>query len=104
MRAYARHTTYKGLPIIIRWFEVARGESWGPGTRRYAGSYLVESPDAAFGVWQVLREDVFASYEDAAEHALAVARRAINTSFAAAGLSARTRLSDANSASSSARG
>lgn len=78
MRPYARHMAYRGLPITVRWFELDRGDSWGPGTRRFAGSYLVAAPGPAFGIWQYLYEDTFDSYDAASAHALAAAQRAID--------------------------
>lgn len=62
MRPYARHTMYKeGLAVTVRWFELDRGDRWGPGTRRFAGSYLVAAPGPASGTWQVLDQEAFAA-------------------------------------------
>jgi len=82
MRSRDRHTTYKGLAIIVRWIEMERrdGDSWGPGTHRFTGSYLVAAQGAAFGKWQHLERYVFDNYRAAAAHALAEAQRAIDTS------------------------
>jgi hypothetical protein len=81
MRSRDRLTTYKGLAILVRWVELDRGDSWGPGTHRFTASYLVAAPGPAFGVWHCLRQDVFDSYRAASAHALAAAQRAIDTNI-----------------------
>jgi hypothetical protein len=75
----ARHSTYKGLAIMTRWFELDRGDSWGPGTRRYAGSYFVAVLGPGFGAWQYLHQDAFDSFHAASAHALSAAKRIIDT-------------------------
>jgi len=72
---------YKGLPITVRWIELDRGDRWGPGTHRFIGSYLVSAPGPAFGNWQYLHDDVFASYHAASAHALFAAQRVIDTNL-----------------------
>ena len=81
MRSRDRHTTYRGLAIIVRWVELDRVNGWGPGTHRFTASYLVAAQGAAFGRRQYFHQSVFASYHAAAAFALAEAKRAIDPSL-----------------------
>ena len=79
LRSRDRHTTYRGLAIIVRWVELDRGDAWGPGTHRFTASFLVAAQGAAFGRREHLHRNVFDSYHAAAAFALAEAKRSIDT-------------------------
>ena len=66
MKSNERHTQYKGLKITIRWTELERHGSFGPGGHRYTASYLIAAQDAKYGTWHHLPDDVFVSFDTAA--------------------------------------
>ena len=79
MRTGVRHSTYRGLPITVRWTEIARGgTSWGPTGHQFVGSYLIAAAGAESDTWQHCSMRVFLSLHGAAAHALAEAQRQID--------------------------
>jgi hypothetical protein len=55
-----------------------RGDSWGPGSHRFAASYLIEATGAEFRTWQHFAKNVFSTIDAAAAYALAQAQQAID--------------------------
>jgi hypothetical protein len=81
MRARNRRTTYRGHLVTIRWVELDRGDSWGPGSHRFTASYLIEGKGAEFGKWHHFPDKVFIRFDAAAAYALAQAQEAIDASM-----------------------
>jgi hypothetical protein len=77
LRSRERRAEYLGLPIIVRWNELERGDGWGPGGHRFTCTYLIGSQGAGFGSWQQVPH-VFPAYDAAAAYALAEAKRSID--------------------------
>jgi hypothetical protein len=82
-RSRDRLTHYRGLAIVVRWTELERSpDHWGPRGHRFIGSYRVATQDDD-DIWQHLPQRVFLSYDAAAAHALAEAKRAVDSRLAA---------------------